>query len=102
MPEMTFSVRWPDGRAESYYSPSLVIHDHLAEGRAYTVTEFTSRSLAGLAEASERVRAIRGFACTSAAMTSSQITGAADRYGADELVRVLSLHPPLPVPGGST
>ena len=25
MPEMTFAVRWPDGRVEECYSPSLVV-----------------------------------------------------------------------------
>ena len=36
MPEMTFTVRWPDGRVEDCYSPSLVVHDHLQPGRRYS------------------------------------------------------------------
>jgi len=33
---MTFSVRWPDGAVDDFYSPSLVMHDHLSVGEAYT------------------------------------------------------------------
>jgi uncharacterized repeat protein (TIGR04042 family) len=32
MPEMRFVIRWPDGRRESCYSPSLVIRDFLRGG----------------------------------------------------------------------
>ncbi|MGZ6801009.1 MAG: MSMEG_0570 family nitrogen starvation response protein, partial [Mycobacteriaceae bacterium] len=32
MPEMTFTVQWPDGKRESCYSPSLVMHDYLTIG----------------------------------------------------------------------
>ena len=35
MPEMRFVIRWPDGRRESCYSPSLVIRDFLREGESY-------------------------------------------------------------------
>ncbi len=44
MPEMTFALRWPDGRVEECYSPSLVVHDYLSAGwldRALSVTEFS-------------------------------------------------------------
>ena len=96
MPEMTFSVLWPDGAVEDCYSPSLVMHDHLETGAAYTVEEFTSRSLRALHEASERVRARFGFACTSAAATSEQIRRRASRFGADERVVVVQMAPSLP------
>ena len=44
MPEMTFTVRWPDGQVQECYSPSLVMHDHLVVGQQYTVDEFTSEA----------------------------------------------------------
>jgi uncharacterized repeat protein (TIGR04042 family) len=96
MPEMTFSVLWPDGAVEDCYSPSLVVHDHLTAGQAYTVEEFAARSLLALHEASERVRARFGFACSSAAATSQQIRGRASRFGADERVVVVQMVPSLP------
>lgn len=96
MPEMTFTVRWPDGRVEECYSPSLVVHDHLEPGTTYTVADFTGRATVALQTASDRVREKLGWACTSAAATQEQIAGSAASYGADELVEVLRLWPPLP------
>jgi uncharacterized repeat protein (TIGR04042 family) len=32
---MMFAVRWPDGAERAYYSPSLVVADHLETGREY-------------------------------------------------------------------
>ncbi|WP_435742096.1 MSMEG_0570 family nitrogen starvation response protein [Nocardioides sp. SYSU DS0663] len=93
---MTFTVRWPDGRVEDCYSPSLVVHDHLAEGATYSVSDFTERSTTALAVASERVRKRFGFACTSAAASSEQVRRSAATYGPDEVVEVVALRPPLP------
>ncbi|MCV7421913.1 MSMEG_0570 family nitrogen starvation response protein [Mycobacterium yunnanensis] len=95
MPEMTFDVQWPDGRVQRCYSPSLVMHDYLTSGSDYTVADFVDRSAAALQEASDRVRAKFGFACTSAAATTEQITSAATRYPQDASIRVLAMHPGL-------
>ncbi|CAN5563500.1 MSMEG_0570 family nitrogen starvation response protein [soil metagenome] len=96
MPEMTFTVRWPDGRVEECYSPSLVMHDHLAPATTYTVDEFTRRSVTALDIASARVKEKFGFACTSAAATTDQIKRSAAGYRADDLVEVVRMWPPLP------
>lgn len=66
MPEMHFTVRWPDGRTERCYSPSWVIEEHLEVGASYSVDEFVARASMALNIASERVRAKYGFACSSA------------------------------------
>ena len=95
---MTMTVRWPDGRVEDCYSPSLVLHDHLTVGERYTVADFASRSRAALAVASERVRQKYGFACTSAAATTQQITESATAFGPDDVVEVVRMWPPLPAP----
>jgi uncharacterized repeat protein (TIGR04042 family) len=63
---MRFLIRWPDGRAESCYSPSLVVKDYLAPGETYPLADFIERSRAMLNIASERVRAKYGYACSSA------------------------------------
>ncbi|MCZ4499109.1 MAG: hypothetical protein JWQ74_1662 [Marmoricola sp.] len=99
MPEMTFSVRWPDGREVPCYSPSLVMHDFLDVGRSYTVADFATRSSTALEIASSRVREKFGFACTSAAATLAEIQLNAQRFAPDELVEVVAMHPPLPHPG---
>lgn len=95
MPEMTFDVRWPDGRVQRCYSPSLVMHDYLTPGSDYTVAEFVDRSGQALREASERVRAKFGFACTSAAETGAQIVAAAHEFQSDATIRVVAMQPPL-------
>lgn len=94
MPEMTFTVRWPDGAVDECYSPSLVMHDHLAVGATYPVAEFVARTSAALDLASERVLQRYGFACTSAIQQRGEIEArAADQVGD---VTVLRMHPPLP------
>jgi uncharacterized repeat protein (TIGR04042 family) len=96
MPEMSVVVRWPDGREQDCYSPSLVMHDHLVEGGRYTVDDFQGRATRALAIASDRVRAKYGFACTSAAATTEQIARSATAYGPDDLVEVVRMWPPMP------
>ena len=95
MPEMTFDVQWPDGRVQRCYSPSLVMHDYLTSGSDYTVADFVDRSATALQVASERVRAKFGFACTSAAATTEQISSAATQYPGDATIRVVAMHPRL-------
>ncbi len=95
MPEMTVQVRWPDGLFRQYYSPSLVLHDHLAPG-SYRVDDFRARATTALEEASARVRAKFGFACTSAAASAEEITKEAARHPDSAEVEVVSMYPPLP------
>lgn len=92
MPETTFTVRWPDGAEQRCWSPSLVVHDHLAVGASYPVEEFLARTRTALATASERVRARYGFACTAAAAQLAEIEDAAAASPPGE-VRVLSMDP---------
>ncbi|WP_432560821.1 MSMEG_0570 family nitrogen starvation response protein [Kineococcus sp. SYSU DK003] len=94
MPEMTFTVRWPDSTVQDCYSPSLVVHDHLVVGAEYSVEEFTARCRTALTEASDRVRARYGMACTSAMAQLADIQERA--AGLSGSVRVLALEPPLP------
>lgn len=95
MPEMTFEVRWPDGSTQRCYSPSLVVHDYLNTGGRYTVAEFVDLSGRALTEASDRVRATFGFACTSAAETNSRITSAAAGFPNNAQVEITAMDPPL-------
>lgn len=95
MPEMTFDVQWPDGRVQRCYSPSLVMHDYLTSGTEYTVADFLDRSGKALHEASERVRAKFGFACTSAAWTTEEITSTATEFLSAATIRVLAMQPGL-------
>ncbi len=98
MPEMTFTVRWPDGTTQDCWSPSLVVHDHLTAPARYSVAEFARRSHAALTEASDRVQARYGSACTSALAVRREIASRAASFPPDAPVEVLRLLPPLPVP----
>jgi uncharacterized repeat protein (TIGR04042 family) len=61
---MRFLIRWPDGRRESCYSPSLVVRDYLREGESYALDDFLARARTALTIASERVEAKFGHACS--------------------------------------
>jgi uncharacterized repeat protein (TIGR04042 family) len=80
MPEMRFSVRWPDGSTEECYSPSLVIKDHLAVGVTYSVADFRHRSRIALSAASDRVREKYGFSCSRAMAQLARIEAATARF----------------------
>ncbi|RJS45710.1 MSMEG_0570 family nitrogen starvation response protein [Nocardioides cavernaquae] len=96
MPEMTVTVRWPGGQVDDLYSPSLVMHDYLNTGSAYTVQDFVARSTEALTLASERVQARFGYFCSSAADTSTRIKSRAATFTDDQLVEVLNMTPDLP------
>ncbi|MCW2690091.1 MAG: hypothetical protein JWR37_4981 [Mycobacterium sp.] len=96
MPEMTFTVRWPDGVTEQCYSPSLVIHDYLQDSATYPIDEFMSLTIIALTQASERVKARFGTYCTSAAAQIEELQAARRRYGNGETagdVTVLRMTP---------
>lgn len=77
MPEMRFHIRWPDGRPEACYSPSLVVKDFFAPGETYTLDDFVGKARAALTIASERVREKYGFSCSSAMAQLARIEAAA-------------------------
>ncbi|KQU04442.1 hypothetical protein ASG56_13945 [Rhodococcus sp. Leaf7] len=93
MPEMTFTVLWPNGLRQQCYSPSLVVRDHLTVGDRYEIVDFVQRSRTALTEASDRVMAKFGFACTSAAATLREIETTAAAFDSGT-VRVLDLGGP--------
>jgi len=64
MPEMRFTIRWPDGASERCYSPSLVVKDYFSPGDSYPLAEFLARSRTALLIASDRVKAKYGRPCS--------------------------------------
>jgi uncharacterized repeat protein (TIGR04042 family) len=88
MPEMRFRIRWPDGKVETCYSPSLVVKDYLAPGESYPLTDFVERSRTALAIASKRVEEKYGFACSRAAAQLSRIESAAASFAGFPNARV--------------
>lgn len=80
MPEMHFTVRWPDGQGSTCYSPSLIVQDYLTPGQDYALDDFLQRTREALSIASERVRAKYGFACSRAMDQWAEIETTAARY----------------------
>jgi uncharacterized repeat protein (TIGR04042 family) len=89
MPEMYFRVRWPDGREQECYSPSLVIRELVIPGQIYPVFEFMERSRAGLRIAAERVRAKYGFHCSAAMDQLAALEELAETYDAQASVEIV-------------
>jgi uncharacterized repeat protein (TIGR04042 family) len=91
MPEMRFSVRWPDETVRSCYSPSLVVKEFLTVGESYPLSEFVDRCRGALAIAGERVRQKYGFHCTGASAQLCEIESTAAQFAGDPAARVTVL-----------
>ena len=92
MPEMHFTVRWPDGAEHACYSPSLVVQDYLAPGQSYPLDDFLQRTHEALSIASERVRAKYGFACSRAMDQWASIEAHAESFRGQAEAKVQVLH----------
>lgn len=88
MPEMRFTIRWPDGALESCYSPSLVIKDYLTSGESYALADFLRRSREALTIASARVEARYGFPCSRAIGQLARLEQAGQAYATHPDARV--------------
>jgi uncharacterized repeat protein (TIGR04042 family) len=88
MPEMHFTLRWPDGETMRCYSPSLVIEEHLCPGVPYPLDDFLARSRTALQRASERVQQKYGFPCSRALGQLAEIERRAKAFVADPTCRV--------------
>ena len=91
MPEVLFTIQLPDGATKECYSPSTVVRDYFTTGEEMPVAEFLARSRKALAEASERVRAKYGFACSSASAQLADIEQTTRAFPADGTVRIVSI-----------
>lgn len=91
MPEVLFTIQLPNGATKECYSPSTVVRDYFTAGEKMAVSEFLSRSRKALAEASERVRAKYGFACSSAASQLADIEKTTRAFPAEGTVRIVSI-----------
>ncbi len=83
MPEVSFTIRWPDGTSQLGRSPSRAIGGVIVEGAVYPCPEFVRRVRDGLNAASARVRERYGFACTAAAEQLDAIEATAARQTGD-------------------
>jgi uncharacterized repeat protein (TIGR04042 family) len=80
MPEIRFRIRWPDGSAETCYSPSLIVKDFFSAGESYPLGDFLARSRTALDIASERVKEKYGWRCSRAAAQLARIEATAQNF----------------------
>jgi uncharacterized repeat protein (TIGR04042 family) len=88
MPEVLLELHWPDGEASRFYYPSTKVYEFLKPGETLTIAELEQKGLAALREASERVRARYGFACTRTDEEASKLQQRLARYGRTDRVEV--------------
>lgn len=92
MPAVNIRLRWPDGQETNTYSPSTTIYEHLEAGKSYPMSEFLRRAETGLNAASERVKQVKGFYCSSAMDSLGGLRMRARQFtGDDPQVQVLSI-----------
>ncbi|MEB3353442.1 MAG: MSMEG_0570 family nitrogen starvation response protein [Cyanobacteriota bacterium] len=92
MPEVHLQLQWPDGLTTQLYSPSTVILEHLPPGERLSVSALQARGLEGLRQASERVRARYGFACTRTDEEALKLQQTIAAYRAEQMVTILAEH----------
>src|ERR1700755_692286 len=93
MPEMHFTIRWPDGEKSRCYSPSLIVREYLKVGHDYPLHEFVGKSREMLNIASERVKAKYGYYCSAAMDQLKNIEERAEQFEGSARVTVLGFEP---------
>ena len=88
MPEINFQINLPDGKKTSLYSPSTVILEYLKPGDSLKISDFKSLAIKALHEASEKVRAKYGFACTRTLEEEEKILSWISNYDPDQLISI--------------
>ena len=88
MPEVMLELHWPDGQASRFYSPSTIVYEFLKPGETLSIAELEQKGLAAFREASERVRARYGFACTRTDEEASKHIKRLAMYGRTDRVDV--------------
>lgn len=91
MPEMHYTVRWPDATEDRCYSPSLVVRELLTPGTDYPLADFLARVRQATAIANERVSAKYGFVCSRANDQLAQLEARSARFARDPDARVCVL-----------
>jgi putative flavoprotein involved in K+ transport len=88
MPEVEFTVRWPDGRLQRCISPSRGIAQHVVAGGRYPAPEFVRRARSALEGGSLRLQQLRGFGCSSATQLIDELEAAAAPLAPGEVIGV--------------
>ena len=88
MPEINFQLNLPDGKKKYLYSPSTVILEYLKPGDSVKISDFKSLAIQALHEASEKVIAKYGFACTRTLEEEEKIHSWISNYDPNQLISI--------------
>lgn len=91
MPALNFEVEWPDGEIMTCYSPSTAILELINTGAVFTVASFVETSDLAMSKADERVMERFGYSCKVIARQREKIALMAQKFSADEQVRVVGI-----------
>ena len=104
MPEIEFTIRWPDGETRRCISPSRSIEGAIVTGARYPVDELVRRVRDAIELGSARLRELRGFGCSAATQLVDELRATAETFSADQLVaieRMRGVRPRRRFPGPS-
>ncbi|MEM7523954.1 MAG: MSMEG_0570 family nitrogen starvation response protein [Pseudomonadota bacterium] len=73
MPELTMRIIWPDGAADSVYSPSTVLARRFTAGETLELAAFVARVGDALQAASARVEQVYGRPCSRALAENARL-----------------------------
>lgn len=93
MPEVWFTLKWPDGSRERCYSPSTIVTQHLSANTTYPLSDFSLRATTALQSASDRVAQIYGHPCSRAMGQLERINHQVAKFeqDSDPMVTCLSM-----------
>jgi uncharacterized repeat protein (TIGR04042 family) len=91
MPEIHFSIEWPDGVCMRCYSPSTVVRNYFSAGEVMTIDQLVTKATDALRHAGDRVEAKFGYRCTSAQAQLEDILERAETFGSDEELRIVTV-----------
>lgn len=93
MPEVWFTLKWPDDSEERCYSPSTIVIDYLSAGTTYSLHDFQLRVTTALQSASDRVELKYGHPCSRAMGQLARVNAQIDKFKHvdDPMVSCLSM-----------
>jgi len=91
MPETPFTVQLPDGTTRQCYSPSSIVRQYFSSGDELVVTDFLDKARTALTEASARVEAKFGYACSGATNSLATIESWSAQLKPSDSVKIIHI-----------
>ncbi len=91
MPELHFSIEWPDGGTTRCYSPSTILRSYFAAGETMTIDQLVATAARALQHAGDRVEAKFGYRCSSAEAQLDAILVHAAKFEPHQELRIVDI-----------